>query len=68
MAAKKTKLLVDAWPQLIEALSRETMLGNTPEEVARYLIVAGLDDRHRARAALRRERAAAVASGYRGDI
>lgn len=68
MAAKKTNLTIKAWPMLISMLQREVMFGDTPEEVAQYLIVRGLDDLERQRCALRRDRAAAYATGYRGDI
>lgn len=66
MTTKKPKLVIDAWPQLIEALDRCKMLGTTPEEVARYLIISGLDERGKAEAAYKRMKAGAFASGYRG--
>jgi hypothetical protein len=51
---KKTKkdddvLVIDCWPQLRAALNSQSVkfLGDTPEDVARFLIIDGLDQRLR---------------------
>lgn len=47
MSERRRKLVIDAWPQLIEALRRQPMLGTSPEDIAKFLIVDGLDKRER---------------------
>lgn len=45
-------LTVPCWPGLRRALEHEVavnIIGSTPEEVATYLIIRGLDDRRRER-------------------
>lgn len=68
MTAKTVKLTIDAWPVLIEELEKLSMLGSTPAEVARFLIIEGIEQRRLGKAAYRGARAAAIASGWRGDI
>jgi hypothetical protein len=60
-----TPLTLKAWPRLIEALRQPNLaiLGDTPEEVAKYLVIRGLDDRLREDAANSRARNAAAAAG-----
>ncbi len=71
MTQKKTKLVIDAWPQLITFLNHEAahgVTGSTAEEVAKFLIVKGLDDRARERNANRKAGHEAYAGGYRGNL
>ncbi len=65
---KDEKLVIEAWPQLIEALDRHKMLGSTPAEVAKFLIVDGLFQIEQHAAIGRRARADAIASGWRGHL
>jgi len=67
MALKKKTLTIVAWPELLNFLEHEastSMIGGTPEEVARYLIVKGLDDRARERESNRRAINSAAASKH----
>lgn len=68
MKPKATKLIISAWPQLIEALERHPVLGTTPEDVAKFLIIEGLESRDRERLAANRARNGAIASGWRGNL
>ena len=75
MAAQQKKLVVPrsdtlaipCWPQLRAALSAGSIahLGDTPEEVARFLIIDGLDRRHRERCQQEAASNARIAATYR---
>ena len=45
--AEKTELIIKAWPELIAGLRhpRLAMLGFGPEDVAKYLIIRGIEVR-----------------------
>lgn len=47
MSKRKDAITIEVWPQLRAALGHQrfAMLGDTPEEVAKFLIVEALDRR-----------------------
>jgi hypothetical protein len=67
---QRKKLVIDAWPKLIEALASEhlSMLGDTPEAIALFLIIEAVDERVRQKYLGKQAINALRATGWRGPV